>query len=48
MSNQTCPQCQRQENRIKQHEKYIAQLVEYVAKINQRMTDLEKRHVKKI
>ncbi|MBB6453614.1 uncharacterized protein (DUF3084 family) [Salirhabdus euzebyi] len=43
MIQQACPHCQRLENRIQQHEKYIAQLVEIIAKTNKKLMDLEKR-----
>ncbi|MRG84934.1 hypothetical protein [Salinibacillus xinjiangensis] len=48
LAHQSCPRCQTIENRIKQHEKYIAQLVDLVAKTNRRIIDLEERHLLKL
>ncbi|MRG84767.1 prefoldin domain-containing protein [Salinibacillus xinjiangensis] len=47
MIHHSCPHCRSIEDRIKQHEKYIAQLVDILAKMNQRLIDLEDRHIVK-
>jgi transposase len=45
MIHQRCPHCQKIEAQIKQHEKYIAQLVDILAKTNEKVVDLEKRQL---
>ncbi len=41
----SCPHCQKLESRIQQHERYIAQLVDILAKTNEKVLDLERRQL---
>jgi glutaredoxin len=43
MNPHNCPHCQEMKSKLQQHERNIAQLVDILAKTNEKLTDLEKR-----